>query len=414
MLGTKIFNDPVHGFIELPRGIVLQLVDHPVVQRLRHIGQVSVSPMVYPGATHTRFSHTLGAVHLTQQALNTLRNKGVQITDDEYDATLMAILLHDVGHGPFSHTFERAIVDGLSHERMSRAIMDMLNDECDGQLSEAIQIFEGTHPKAFLHDLISSQLDMDRMDYLCRDSFFTGVVEGMIGSDRIIKTLQVANNRLVVEQKGIYSVEKFLIARRLMYWQVYLHKTVLAAEFLLLRAFERARWLYRKGLLTKPLPDFTYFWDLGTTTLDQPLPAEVLDRFVSLTDHDIIYAIKLWLHEPDLCLAEICRRFFARSLPRVQFVPEPPNPDYIAQLRDTLAIRWKIDDEAAALLAFSGSVQNSAYVEESEAPIMILQKDGSLREISQAADLSNIAALSHKITKHFLCAVREAFENDKD
>ena len=327
MSPVKIFNDPVHGFIEIPRNFLLRIIDHPWFQRLRRIRQGGMNSLVYAGSTHTRFSHAMGAMHLTRVALDTLRKKDVEITEAEYEGALAAILLHDAGHGPFSHSLEGLLAPGVPHEQLSLEIMLELNRELAGALDLAIDIFLGRHPKPFLHELVSSQLDMDRMDYLMRDSFFTGVQEGIVGTERIIKTLDARDGRLVVEQKGIYSAEKFIIARRLMYWQVYLHKTALSAEQMLVRAFRRARQLRRAGAEIWRNEALDFFLALPETPENPPEPgAELLRHFLALDDTDITYALKQWSREADPALRELAPapdKPAAAQSPNVRPRPEP-------------------------------------------------------------------------------------------
>ncbi|MFW5659137.1 MAG: HD domain-containing protein [Bacteroidota bacterium] len=407
MRSFKIFNDPVHGFVEVPRGLMLEIIDHPIVQRLRRIKQMGLSDLVYPGAVHTRFNHALGAMHLMQLALRSLQEKGVDISAEESEAARIAILLHDIGHGPFSHALEGVLIPGLHHEQMTLMLMERLNQEFDGRLSLAIKIFLGQHDKPFLHQLVSSQLDMDRMDYLQRDSFFSGVQEGVIGVDRIIKTLTVINGKLVVEEKGMYSVERFLIARRLMYWQVYLHKTALSAELLLEIILQQARRVFLAGTNLPCSPSLRYFLSQGTP--EKADPEEIIDHFILLGDDDITVAAKQWsrlLTEPATrSLALLSRAMTQRRLPKLRFRDDTIAQDEIAELRAHWTEQLDIPAEEAPLFVFKGEVSNLAYLGDKQRPIEILMKrTGQLVDIQDASDLSNIAALSRKVTKQFICA----------
>src|SRR5690554_3755238 len=319
----KIINDPVYGFISIPSDLVYDLIEHRYFQRLRYIKQVSLTHLVYPGALHTRFHHALGAMHLMLLAIETLKGKGVEITKEEEEAAIIAILLHDIGHGPFSHSLEHTLVEGISHEHISHLIMNELNEEFAGQLTLAIAIFQDQHPKHFLHQLVSSQLDTDRMDYLNRDSFFTGVSEGVISFDRIIKMLNVANNQLVVEQKGIYSIEKFLIARRLMYWQVYLHKTVVSAEQMLIKALTRAKELSNSGVEMFATPALQHFLKQRITHQNFEQSNEHLDWFTKLDDSDIMSALKVWTNHEDFVLSTLCKKLLGRELFRTEMRTTP-------------------------------------------------------------------------------------------
>jgi hypothetical protein len=403
---SKIINDPVHGFIEIPRGTILSLIDTPAFQRLRRIRQLGLSAMVYPGAVHTRFNHALGAMHLMRQALDVLRRKKVDISKKEYKAALIAILLHDVGHGPFSHALERVIIPGLHHEDMSLALMHSLNRRMQGKLSLAIEIFEGNYPRRFLHQLVSSQLDMDRMDYLIRDSFFTGVAEGVVGIDRIIKILNVYEDQLVCEDKGIYSIEKFVLARRLMYWQVYLHKAAISAEFMMVNILRRARELHQAG---EPVPmgdtlGFFFRSQVNAASLDD----EVIGRYIRLDDTDIEYAVKEWQYHPDAVLSELCRRLLSRKLLKIRLQNEPFDESETDAFRHRFARKMGITDQEAGYFVFTGQVSNQAYLETSQEPILIWFKDGSLKELSQATDIGNIHALSEAVVKSYRCIPEEA------
>ena len=402
MSRIKIFNDPVHGFIEVPKNFILPLIDHPYLQRLKRIRQLGLSAAVYPGANHTRFSHALGAMHLTQLALKVLLEKGTSISEEEYLATLAAILLHDIGHAPFSHALENVLIPNIHHEAMSLWLMQKLNQELDGALELAIQIFKGTYPRAFFHQLISSQLDMDRMDFLMRDSFFTGVQEGIVGTDRIIKTLTVFQDKLVVEEKGIYSIEKFLVARRLMYWHVYLHKTALVAECLLIQILKRARYLFQKGKLSWCNENIAFFLDLSDT---KEIDAnKLLEYFVRLDDIEILYAIKQWQFSSDKVLQELTQRIWQRKLLKLTFIEQSSLSQILAEKKERFQKITGYTEEEADYFVFGQSVSNSAYLKQSQEPILILQKNGNLTDIIAASDLSNIDALSEQVVKYFICA----------
>ena len=400
MLNKKILNDPVYGFIGVPRGIIFQLVEHPFFQRLRRIKQVSLTHYVYPGALHTRFHHALGALHLMTQAIDTLRSKGTEVSQEEAEAVYIAILLHDIGHGPFSHTLENTLIN-VSHERISELFMEQLNEEFDGKLELAIRIFKDDYDKKFLHQLVSSQLDMDRMDYLNRDSFFTGVHEGVIGYDRIIKMLAVHGGELVVEQKGIYSVEKFLIARRLMYWQVYLHKTVLSAEQMLIQALRRAKELVQSGFDLEVPKSLRYFISQDWTEADFARNRQtMLVNFAALDDHDIAYAIKNWMHCKDRLLAYFASGLVNRQLFRLQFSLEPFAEAKIEELKSQIARWWGgHQPEELDYLLILGNESNRAY-SKSKDEIKILYKDGKVEPLSMNSEY-DIQAKTVK--KYFLC-----------
>lgn len=399
----KIINDPVHGFIEVPKGILLDLIDTEAFQRLRRIKQLALSSLVYPGAVHSRFNHCIGAMHLTGQALDVLKSKGVEISDEEYEATLIAILLHDIGHGPFSHALESVILQGLHHERMSKAIMLDLNTQFDGRLTTAIQIFEGKYPRKFLHQLVSSQLDMDRMDYLKRDSYFTGVVEGVVSASRIIKTLNVVEGRLVVESKGILSVEKFIVARRLMYWQVYLHKAVLAAEHMIVHILQRAKQLIQAGhgLWRTETLEFLFALDMAGA---QDISPEILSRYIELDDNDIMVAVKQWHRSDDPVLRYLCGNLLRRKLLKAKVQDHPFDAELVAAQRQIHMTALQMGPQEIAHLVFTGVVSNSAYLPNVGEDIEILFKDGSIQSLTEASDMPMISALSNPVKKHFLCS----------
>lgn len=398
---SKIINDPVHGFIEINNGLILTLINHPIFQRLRRIRQLSLSSQVYPGAMHTRFHHALGALHLMTAALDVLRRKQIFISEEEYEAAQIAILLHDIGHGPFSHALEKEIIRGFHHEHLSIALMNSLNKELNGKLTLAIEMFKDTYPRHFFHQLISGQLDMDRMDYLMRDSFFTGVLEGTVGADRIIKTLNVCNNQLVVESKGIYSVEKFIMARRLMYWQVYLHKAAVAAETMLVKILKRVRMLTEQGEAIF-LGDALAFF-LRNSSEGEPLIETLLEYFVKLDDSDITYSIKQWQGANDRVLSDLCQRIINRNLLRVYFQHEPVLPDTLQKERDLFCEQTGYTLGEAAFFVFEGKVSNQAYDYGSGEPILIWYKSGEIIDFAQASDMQNPDGLSREVVKHYLC-----------
>ncbi len=402
----KIINDPVYGFITIPDPLLFDLIEHPWFQRLRRIRQLGLGHMVYPGALHTRFHHALGAMHLTMQAVETLRSKGQEISDEEARAVEIAILLHDIGHSPFSHALENSLVTGISHEAVSLLMMEKLNGLFNGKLETAIRIFRGEYPKRFLHQLISSQLDMDRLDYLNRDSFYTGVLEGKIGAQRIIKMLDVHDGRLVVEEKGVYSIEKFIVARRLMYWQVYLHKTVLAAEQLLVNILRRARELTLSGVQLFASPAFGFFLSNTCTEEDMRLNPDLLERYAELDDYDVFGAIKVWCHHPDIVLSTLCKGMVNRRLYKIKLQKDPFTQADLTPLTAKAANDFGVTPEESRYFAFCGSISNSAYDPAGE-PIRILFRDGSSIELTSASDQMEVAVLSSPIQKHFLCSLPE-------
>ncbi|MBU6168191.1 MAG: HD domain-containing protein [Bacteroidetes bacterium] len=401
MVTSKIINDPVYGFIQIPEGILLDLVNHRFFQRLSRIKQVSLGHYVYPGAHHTRFHHALGALHLMQEALTILKSKGIAITQAEHTAACIAILLHDIGHGPFSHTLENTLI-GVSHEKLSLAFMEALNQEFGGKLTEAIAIFQRTHQKYFLSQLVSGQLDMDRLDYLSRDSFFTGVTEGVVGYSRIIKMLSVANGELVVEEKGIYSLEKFLIARRLMYWQVYLHKTVLAAENMLVKIIERARLLHKRNSLQLVPASFRYFME-NEIKEDELIkdPLTLLYKFADLDDIDILAAIKGWQHEADRLLSFLCNALINRQLFKLKFHDSPMSMELKAKKKKQVEEWWQGNEEEIPFLIFEGKESNHAY-SYSQEEIKILSKEGHVKPMSDCVDYPMPPG---GIEKYYLCQV---------
>lgn len=377
----KIINDPVHGFINIPEGLILDIIQHPYFQRLKDIKQLGLTNFVYPGACHSRLSHALGAMHLMKEAIGVLRSKDITISDHDEEQAMAAILLHDIGHGPFSHALENNIIKGISHEEISLALMHEMNNEMGGRLSGAIDIFTGTHSKKFLHQLVSSQLDVDRLDYLRRDSFFSGVAEGMIGHERIIKMMTVHNNDLVIEEKGIYSIEKFLISRRLMYWQVYLHKTVIAAEQLLIELLIRARELVAAGEILPGSPPLLFFL-ANTFCGDSLLNKDVLSRFTRLDDSDVMCAIKQWQFAEDKTLSSLCTMLVHRKLPRIILSATP--------------------FDGTTFVGITGEVQNKGY-DTNEEDIKILSKNGEINDIYKISDMLSAKAFSQITKKYFLC-----------
>ena len=397
----KIINDPVHGFINIPGGIILEIIQHPLFQRLKEIKQLGLTSLVYPGACHTRLNHALGAMHLMNEAVNSLRSKGVNIDETEQEQAMVAILLHDVGHGPFSHALENNIIRGVSHEEITLQFMDAINKEMNGKISAAIDIFTGKYPKRYLHQLVSSQLDVDRLDYLRRDSFFSGVAEGMIGHERIIKMMTVRNNNLVIEEKGIYSVEKFLISRRLMYWQVYLHKTVIAAEQLLVEIINRAREIHSVSSSLTGSPALLFF--LESSVERKSLSSrEVLDMFARLDDSDVISAIKQWCFNKDIILSKLCRMLTERRLPGIELSKEPFDGITFEAKISEFERKHNIPRELSRYFVKTGEVQNRGY-DQSEENIRIVSKSGESWDIYEISDMLSAKAFSQITKKYFLC-----------
>lgn len=402
----KIINDPVYGFISIPTDLVYDLIEHRYFQRLRYIKQLGMTHLVYPGALHTRFHHALGAMHLMSLAIETLRYKGQLITQAEEEAVTVAILLHDIGHGPFSHALEQAIIEGVWHEDISVLLMNELNKQFDGRLAMAIEIFNGTYHKNFLHQLVSSQLDMDRLDYLNRDSFFTGVSEGVISSDRIIKMLNVVDDHIVVEEKGIYSIEKFLIARRLMYWQVYLHKTVIAGEQLLCKILKRAKELALSKEELFCTPALNHF--LVNTINNQMFIREGdnLETFAGLDDTDVMAAVKIWAGSKDFVLSKLCRDLVHRNLYHTDITNEMPDEAFINELNQKAVKKYGISEYEASYFVFTDEVRNNAYKTD-DGSILILMKNGTVKDITAASDNSNLEALKKTVKKYILCYYKE-------
>lgn len=395
----KIINDPIYGFIHIPSSLVFDIIEHRYFQRLRRINQMGLSFLVFPGAKHTRFEHVLGCMYLMQKTVEMLRFKGVQISDKEAEGLYIAILLHDIGHGPFSHAMEHSIVENIAHEEISLRFMEELNAELGGKLDLAIRIFKGAYPRRFMHQLISSQLDIDRADYLKRDSFYTGVAEGNINSERLISMLNVRNDELVVEEKGLYSVEKFLIARRLMYWQVYLHKTSVAGEQMLIRLLQRAKELVQEGEELKMSTALAFF--VKNRIAKENLTKEVLEKFALLDDTDIFAAMKEWQFHPDAVLSRLSRMLLNRDLLKIKLRTNDFEEQKIKRLQGLAKANGNTDDEVKYLV-FKGMMTNRAYNPEREV-IKILTKNGRLVDISKTAEELNLEALSQTTIKYYIC-----------
>lgn len=407
----KIINDPVYGFISIPGDFVFDIIEHPWFQRLRNIKQLGLTSFVYPGANHSRFQHALGALHLMEMAVTTLRGKGVDISEEEEQSTYIAILLHDLGHGPFSHALENSIIQGITHEDLSLLLMKKLNEHFSGRIEMAIEIFLGSYKKKFLHSLISGQMDMDRLDYLRRDSFFTGVIEGSVGSERIIRMLNVADGDLVIDEKGIYSLEKFLIARRLMYWQVYMHKTVLASESLLVNVLKRARELTMSGSDIYTTPALKFFLK---NRIEKPdiwrervfTPGLIASNFVRLDDSDILASAKYWADSSDRILSDLASRLMKRDLFAIELQNDPFSEERIEDLRNKAGTHLGIDISSTGYYVYSGSISNLAYTP--DAPeVKILLKNGETDVISSVSDMFDQRFISERITKYFLCYPKE-------
>ncbi|RSK38700.1 HD domain-containing protein [Mangrovimonas spongiae] len=396
----KIFNDPIYGFITIPNTLIFDLIEHKYFQRLRRITQMGLSYLVYPGAHHTRFHHAIGCMHLMKKAVNVLRFKGVTISEDEENALYIAILLHDIGHGPFSHAMEHSIVNGVSHEQISMLFMERLNKEFNSSLTLAINIFKGEYHRKFLCQLISGQLDMDRADYLKRDSFYTGVAEGNVNSERLITMLNVVNDKLVVEEKGIYSVEKFLLARRLMYWQVYLHKTSLVAEQLLIRVLKRAKELKSQGVNLTASSALNYFLDHNISI--ENFDTKTLDTFSQLDDYDIVSAMKEWQFHDDFVLSNLCDMIVNRDLLKIKIKKKAIKLEKLDKQIDKLMNRYNITNHEANYFVFSGEITNQAYKSENQ-NINILHKNGKIGDIINASDHFNLKSLAKPVTKFYIC-----------
>ncbi|MET0760283.1 MAG: HD domain-containing protein [Flavobacterium sp.] len=404
----KILNDPIYGFILIPNPFIYDLVQHPYFQRLRRISQMGLSYLVYPGAHHTRFHHALGCMHIMQKAIEVLRFKGIAISDEEEKALYIAILLHDIGHGPFSHAMEHSIVEDVNHEAISLLFMNKLNEDFNGQLDLAIQIFKGEYHRKFMLQLISSQLDMDRMDYLKRDSFYSGVAEGNINSDRLIQMMTVVDDTLVIEEKGIYSVEKFLMARRLMYWQVYFHKTSLVAELILTKALKRAKELTQKGIIL-PCSDPLLFFMQNKVEMDT-FDNGTLDKFSQLDDYDIVSALKSWQTHDDFILSSLSKMIINRDLLKIKINSEKFTKEEADGYVAAFSKLNNISLQEANYFVFKGKIKNQAYSKEAE-PIRILKKDKTIEDVVEASDQLNLKALSKPVTKYYICFPKQLVEN---
>ncbi|MFC0876348.1 HD domain-containing protein [Saccharicrinis sp. FJH2] len=400
----KIINDPVFGFIQINHNLIFRLIEHPVFQRLKRIRQLGLSSNVYPGAQHTRFQHALGAMHLTQEAVNVLRSKGQNITEEEEEAVLAAILLHDIGHGPFSHVLEDTIVH-INHEAISLVLMEMLNKELDRKLDLAIKIFKGNYPKRFLHQLVSGQLDMDRMDYLRRDSFYTGVTEGTIGSARIIKMLNVVDDQLVLEAKGIYSIEKFLIARRLMYWQVYLHKTALASEKMLINVLKRARELHKQGKTLYLTPALEYFFINNVSVEGLESDRNALNQFIKLDDTDILTCLKYWIDNKDMILSVLSDGLINRRLYKIEISNTPFQETYILKKKQEILQRHNLKNYELEYFVFQGTTSSELYTPDVD-KIKILYKNGDVVSVDEASEIIRISQHITSEEKFFFCYIR--------
>lgn len=396
----KILNDPIYGFISIPNPFIYDLIQHPYFQRLRRISQMGLSYLVYPGAHHTRFHHALGCMHIMQKAIEVLRFKGVSISEEEENALLVAILLHDIGHGPFSHAMEHSIVENVNHEAISLLFMKNLNVEFDGKLSLAIQIFKGDYHRKFMLQLISSQLDMDRMDYLKRDSFYSGVAEGNISSDRLIQMMTVVNDQLVIEEKGIYSVEKFLMARRLMYWQVYFHKTSLVAELILTKVLKRAKELTQKGVVLNCSEPLLYFMNnkIELASFDN----NTLEKFANLDDFDIISALKSWINNDDFILSNLSKMIINRDLLKIKLNSEKFSKADLETIQLEFSKDNQISIQDSNYFIFKGKIKNQAYSIQAE-PIRILKKDNTVEDVVEASDQLNLKSISKEVTKYYIC-----------
>lgn len=404
----KIINDPVFGFIGLPYDIVYDLFEHPYFQRLRRIKQLGLTNFVYPGANHTRFQHALGANYLMSMAIEVIRSKGHEITEKEAEGVSIAILLHDIGHGPFSHALEHSIIEGASHESISLEFMYRLNKLYKGKLDLAIKIFRNTYHKKFLHQLVSSQLDMDRLDYLRRDSYFTGVTEGVVGSDRIIKMLNVKDDQLVIDIKGIYSIEKFLVSRRLMYWQVYFHKTVISSENLLVQLLKRAKYLSENGEELFASPAFSYFLKnkVKARHFSMTEPVDVLEYFSQLDDNDLMVSAKVWMSHRDKVLSMLSSMLINRRLFKIEMKNKAFDPERVQKIRDYLAVYLKISADESRYLVTEGSISNYAY-NSLDDNIKIMLKNGECKDVAEVSDMLNVTVLSRTVKKHFLCYPKE-------
>lgn len=405
----KIFNDPVYGFVTIPYDLVFDLIEHPYFQRLRRIQQLGLTYLVYPGAMHSRFHHAIGAMHLMGQAIEVLRSKGHEISPEEAEAVTIAILLHDIGHGPYSHVLEHRLLSDVSHEDLSIILMNRLNEELGGRLSLAIKVFRNDYAKKFLHQLVSSQLDMDRLDYLSRDSFYTGVSEGVVSTDRIIKMLDVYNNELAIEAKGIYSIEKFIIARRLMYWQVYLHKTVISAEQLLIKILTRAKELVSQGVELFSTPSLQVFLTRNIGAEEFSKDQFILNSFAELDDFDIFASLKIWKNHKDPILSLLSKCLINRNLYKIRLDTKPFDENEVKDILGQLQKTHGFSEKESGYFIFDGIIENNAYNAEID-KINILYKDGKVKDIAEASDQLNISVLSTPVRKHFLCIMSNRIE----
>ncbi|WP_143960389.1 HD domain-containing protein [Litoribacter populi] len=405
MNSHKILNDPVYGFITIPSELIFAIIDHPYFQRLRRIKQLGLTDFIYPGALHTRFHHALGAMHLMSITLDNLRNKGHEISNEEYEASLIAILLHDIGHGPFSHALEFSLLKDIHHEKLSLLIIEALNQEFNNKLELAIKIFTGRYERKFFHQLVSSQLDIDRLDYLQRDCFFTGVSEGTIGADRIIKMMNIKDDALVIEEKGIYSIENFLSARRLMYWQVYLHKTTVSAEKMLINLISRAKEVQQSGVNLNGTDELIHLLKYDYTVEDFQNSRELLNIFTQLDDFDIWGAVKLWKSNSDFVLKSISNMFLTRNLFKIDLVSKPFEKAHLDEMKRKTIERLNIPEEYLPYFFSFGSISNNAYVAKDS--ILIYTKKGEVIDVAQAADLPNIKAMSKIVKKYYACRAKK-------
>ena len=398
----KLINDPVYGFITIPDEIIFDVIEHPFVQRLRRILQLGLTHLVYPGAMHTRFNHVLGAMHLMRTAISTIRRKGHSVSENEERAVLLAILLHDIGHGPFSHALEYDIVSGITHEEISSLFIKKLANEFGSDLDEALLIFQNKHPKKFLYELVSSQLDMDRLDYLNRDSFYTGVSEGIIGSERLIDMLNVSNGQLVLEEKGIYSVEKFIIARRLMYWQVYMHKTVVAAEYMLIHVLRRAKYLVQQGENLFASPSLNYFLVNNISKEVFETDDDALLNFANIDDNDIWMGIKVWQKSNDFVLSILSKALIQRKLFKIEISSTPFSKEKVDKIRNRVEVTYGLSTKEVNYIVYDKVLSNNAY-SSTKQNIMLLKKNGEIIDLPSASDNLNISALAKPVEKYFLC-----------
>lgn len=399
---NKIINDPVYGFITIPNDLIFEIIEHSFFQRLRHIKQLGLTSLIYPGALHTRFHHAIGSMYLMQQALLNLRSKKIEISDEEFEGCLIAILLHDIGHGPFSHTLEFSLLKDVTHEKISVLFVERLNTEFGGALDIALKIFTNQYPRKFFYQLVSSQLDIDRLDYLKRDSYFTGVSEGKIGAERIINMLNVRNDEIVVEEKGIYSIENFLSARRLMYWQVYLHKTAVSAEEMLIKLIKRAKYLTQKGERVEATPALRMLLERNIELKHFDEDPEILDLFALLDDTDIWGSMKFWREHEDRVLSGLSTKLLRRQIFKIILSNEKPLKEWTSTLKTKVQKKYKLSTEALDFYTGSGKISNSAYISSGQ-KIKILTKKGHILDIVKATDLPNIKAMSKIVTKHFFC-----------